>query len=76
MAIVLVAALVSALVISMHMPLLVVAVIVLAVFAMLASMLIHTALTGIYAATLYRFADQGSSGLLDDEVLRTAFLPK
>lgn len=76
MAIVVVAALATAAVVMLHMPLLVIPVIVLAVFAVLGAMLIHTALTGIYAATLYRYADAGSSGLIDDEVLRNAFLPK
>jgi hypothetical protein len=52
---------------------LVIPVVILTVIGVLGVMLFHTALSGIYAASLYRFAQGGD---LDDEVLRSAFLPK
>lgn len=55
---------------------LVIPVLVLTFMAMLGVVLTHTALTGIYAASLYRFAEGESGGGFDDDTLRAAFLPK
>jgi hypothetical protein len=50
------AALLTAVVVALNLPLLVIPIIVLAVIAVLGIMLTHTALTGIYSASLYRYA--------------------
>ena len=57
------------------MPLLALPVVVLVFFAMLATLLVHSALTGIYSAVLYRYAANGE-GAPGFEMLETAFLPK
>jgi hypothetical protein len=45
--------------------------------ALLLAFLVHGALSGIYAAALYRFATQsGDTQGFDQQVLRNAFLPK
>lgn len=45
--------------------------------AQLLAFLVHGALSGIYAAALYRFATQsGDTQGFDPQVLRSAFLPK
>jgi hypothetical protein len=79
MAIVVVGALATAVLSTMNLVVLVIPVIILTVLAVLAAMVIHTALSGIYAASLYRFATatgDGSSGILADDALRSAFLSK
>ena len=50
---------------------------VLAIGAVLLSILVHGALSGIYAAALYRFATQnGDSQGFDTDALRSAFVVK
>jgi len=47
------------------------------VLMLLASFLVHSALSGIYSAALYRFAANGKSGLgFDNGELQAAFQPK
>ncbi|MEO8136074.1 MAG: DUF6159 family protein [Betaproteobacteria bacterium] len=56
---------------------LVIAAVVVLVIAVLSTMLVHSALSGIYAAALYRFAsDEKSTGAFRPEVLQSAFQPK
>lgn len=58
-------------------PMLAVPVLVLLFFAVLGTLLIHSALTGIYSAVLYRYASNGEAAPgFDNGVLGTAFLPK
>lgn len=76
MAIVVAGAVATAVLVMVHLPLLVIPVIVLTVMAVLAAVVIHAALSGIYAASLYRYATDGSSGILQDDAMRSAFLPK
>ncbi|MFL6708750.1 MAG: DUF6159 family protein [Massilia sp.] len=76
LAVVTVAALLTAVVVTMHLAVLVIPILVLTVVAVLGVMLTHTALTGIYSATLYRYAETGKVEGFDDGVLSTAFLPK
>ncbi|WLI87614.1 DUF6159 family protein [Massilia sp. R2A-15] len=59
------------------LPVLALLMIVLTVFAVLATLLFHSALTGIYSAVLYRYASTGDAATgFDNGVLGTAFLPK
>ncbi|NHZ37328.1 DUF6159 family protein [Massilia rubra] len=54
-----------------------IAFVVLGVLASLVILLIHNALSGIYAATLYRYAANGNAGNgFDQSVLNSAFAPK
>lgn len=64
------------LVTAVNVPLLAIPVIVLAVIAVLGMMLAHTALSGIYSASLYRYATLGDDGSFDGDALRAAFTPK
>jgi hypothetical protein len=58
-------------------PLLALPAVVLLIFAMLATLLIHSALSGIYSAVLYRYASNGEAAPgFDNGILGTAFLPK
>ena len=57
------------------MPLLALPVVILVFFAMLATLLFHSALTGIYSAVLYRYASNGDASPGFD-MLGSAFLPK
>ena len=62
---------------SMGQPVLLIVVIALAVMAALGVAALQSALTGIYSAALYRFADTGSAGgPFDETQLQQAFLPK
>jgi hypothetical protein len=54
-----------------------IAFLVIGVLAALATLLVHNALSGIYAATLYRYAANGNAGNgFDQSVLNAAFAPK
>jgi hypothetical protein len=61
---------------SLGMAVLALPIVALMVLAILAVMLVHTALTGIYSASLYRYAQRGDDGSFDGAVLRGAFIPK
>lgn len=62
---------------TLGQPILLIAVIATVVVAALGLMTIQAAISAIYAAALYRFADTGRvGGAFDDAQLRQAFLPK
>jgi hypothetical protein len=63
--------------VALDVPLLAVALMLLTVLAVLATMLFHNALSGIYSAALYRYASNGDATVgFDHDSLSEAFLPK
>jgi hypothetical protein len=60
-----------------ELPLLVAAAVLLVIGGVIATVLFHSALSGIYAAALYRYASNGDAAAgFGNDVLNTAFLPK
>lgn len=62
--------------VSVGLEVLVLPIVALLVLGVLGVMLVHTALSGIYSASLYRYAERGDDGSFDGGVLRAAFVPK
>ena len=61
----------------MEVPALAIAILVVLIFAVLFVWLVHSALTGIYSAALYRYAANGESSTgFDNQALQAAFMPK